>query len=315
MTVIKKYKNADAIRQRKLLIARRWCFFALMVIAIFMYVFWSNAHCGSFGRILSWIIFGLWLVPLVQVLYCKFFPPIVTPLMVHRYFQQRKAGKSDVRIRWQYVPIEEISPYLINAVDVAENMGLFMYSRGFLFYALRWAHTLNQMSPRLRGGSIITQQTAKNCFLPHSRTLLRKLVEVYYVVLMELFWNKKRIMECYLNIVEFGEGLYGCEVASQHYFQHSAAAITERESILLAATLPWPLSANPDKHTSYYDERISRISARLLEHEPIDWNARYEDLDSEKIKEGNRGLLFFVKWLCLQQIKSIQSRKRMFFLS
>lgn len=309
--MIKKYKNASHIYLRKCLIARRWCFFALMVIAISIYLFWSNARCGSFGRILSWIIFGLWLVPLAQVLYCKFFLPIVTPLMVHRYFQQRKAVRSDARIRKQYVPIEEISPYLIDAADVAENMGLFIYSRGFLFDALHWAHTLNQVDDKLRGGSIITQQTAKNCFLPHNRTWLRKIVEAYYVVLMELFWDKKRIMECYLNIIEFGDGLYGCEAASQHYFHHSAATLTLNESIILAATLPWPLLANPDRPTPYLDERVSKISEWLQQHEPIDWNARYEDLDPEKIRVGNRGLLFFVKWLCLQQIKSIQSRKRL----
>ena len=302
--MIKKYKNADSIRQRKLLIARRWCFFALMVIAIFMYVFWSNTHCGSFGRSLSWIIFGLWLVPLVQVLYCKFFPPIVTPLMVHRYFQQRKAGKSDVRIRWQYVPIEEISPYLINAVDVAENMGLFMYDRGFLFFALSRAYLHNQTDDTLWGGSTLSQQTAKNCFLPHGRTWFRKIIEAYYVVLIELFWGKKHIMESYLNIVEYGKGIYGCEAASQHYYHHPAANLNIDEAVRLAATLPCPLMANPNKHTPYYDSSVENIRNWLQTHKPIDWNARYEDMDIQKIAEGNRGLYFFSKWLCLRQIKN-----------
>ena len=310
MTETKGNKEASQIRQRKQLIARRLCFFVLMVFAIFLYLFWSNTHCGSFGRILSWVVFGVWLFTIVQVLYCKFFPPIVTPLMVCRYFQQRMTKGANVRFQWKYVPIEEISPYLINAVDVAENMGLFLYSRGFLFKALCWAYTLNNTGSGLRGGSIIVQQTAKNCFLPHSRTLLRKLIEAYYVILIELIWSKKRIMEYYLNIVEWGKGIYGCEAASQHYFHHSAASLTRNEAVLLAAALPWPLRANPHNHTPYYDERVIKTHVRLRDHEPIDWDARYEDMDIQKIAEGNRGLLFFVKWWCLRQMKGVKSQNK-----
>ena len=303
MSDTKDNKGATPIRRRKLLIARRWCFFVLMVLTIFFIVIWTNIHCGKFWNVLSWVIFGVWLYTLFQVLYCKFFPPIITPLMVKRYFQQRKTDGANVRFEWKYVPIEEISPFLINVVDVAENMSFFMYSRGFLFKALRWANLLNQESSTLRGGSIISQQTAKNCFLPHNRTLFRKIVEAYYVVLIELFWSKKHIMECYLNIVEFGKGIYGCEAASQHYFHHAAASLSADEATQLAAVLPWPLWANPDNHTPYYDSRVEKLRSRLQTHEPIDWNARYEDMDIQKIVEGNRGLLFFVKWWCLQQIK------------
>lgn len=193
---------------------------------------------------------------------------------------------------------------MINVADTAENMGLFFYCRGFLFKALRQAYNLNKTCDTLRGGSVIYQQTAKNCFLPHNRTLFRKIVEAYYVVLMELFWSKKRIMEYYLNIIEFGKGIYGCEAASQHYFRHSAASLNEDEALLLAASLPWPLRANPNNHTPYYDRRILLLKKRLLSYEPIDWDAKYGDVDLQKIEEGNRGLVFFVKWWCLQQIKN-----------
>ncbi len=270
------------------------------VAFIFFFVVFSHLRLGLFWRVVSWVVLGFWLVTLLQVVYCKFFPPIATPLMVRRYLQQRKRGRGCVRFEWKFVPIEAISPYMVDAADVAENMGLFLYSRGFLFRSLCWAYRRNLTSRQLRGGSIIVQQTAKNCFLPHCRTLLRKLVEAHYVVLMEIVWGKRRIMECYLNVVEWGDGIYGCEAASQHYFHHSAATLTRTEAVMLAAALPWPLRANPNCHTRYYDERIVTIHAYLRDHEPIDWGARYEDMDPQRLAEGNRGLLFFVKWWCLR---------------
>ena len=259
---VKKGKSADPVRRRKQLIARRWCFFLLMVVVMFVYVVGSNIFCGTFWRILSWVVFGVWLLTIVQVIYCKFFPPIITPLMVHRYFEQRRKNGAKPRFEWHYVPIERISPVLIDATDLAENIGVYMYGRGFLFKALRKAYLLNQTGSALYGGSTISQQTAKNCFLPHSRTLLRKVIEAYYVVLIELFWGKKHIMECYLNIVEFGAGIYGCEAASQHYFHHSAADLSEDEAVMLAASLSWPLHANPDNHTPYYDHYIELVKKK-----------------------------------------------------
>ena len=224
--------------------------------------------------------------------------------MIHRYFQQRKTEGSNIRFEWKYVPIDRISPHLVNAVDVAENIGVYMYSRGFLFKALRRAYLLNQTGTALCGGSTISQQTAKNCFLPHSRTMFRKLAEAYYVLLIELFWGKKHIMECYLNIIEYGMGIYGCEAASQHYFHHSAASLNEDEAALLAASLSWPLRANPDNHTPYYDHYFELVKSHLQRHEPINWDAKYEDMDLDLIDEGNKGLFVFFKWWCIQKIKA-----------
>ena len=303
MTETKNNKQAAPIRRRKWLVARRWCFFIMIVFAILFCVIWCNTHCGPFCRTLAWILFGIWLFTIVQVIYCKFFPPIITPLMVQRYIQQRKKSGSKPRFEWKYVPIDKISPVMVDAADVAENIGVYMYGRGFLFKALRRAYLLNRTSSTLCGGSTISQQTAKNCFLPHSRTLFRKVLEAYYVMLIELFWGKKHIMECYLNIIEYGSGIYGCEAASQHYFHHSAASLTEDEAVMLAASLSWPLRANPDNHTPYYDHYIESVRSHLHRHEPINWNVRYEDMDMQKLEEGNQGLLFFVKWWCLQQIR------------
>ena len=112
-------------------------------------------------------------------------------------------------------------------------------------------------------------------------------------------------MECYLNIIEYGSGIYGCEAASQHYFHHSAATLTEEEAILLASSLAWPLRANPDNHTPYYDRYVELVRNVLQKHQPINWDAKYEDMDSNQIDEGNKGLLFFVKWLCVQYYRKL----------
>ena len=306
VTRSKKSKSPKPIRRRRFLDACRLCFVLLMIASIAIIFVMGLNYLEGGWRVLFWVLLVLWLITIVEVVYCRFFNPFLTPLMVQRWFQQRKDSSRAVIFERKYVPISQISPYLINAADVAENMGYFQYSRGFLFKALSWAYELNQTTDSLRGGSIISQQTAKNCFLLHNRNMLRKLVEAYYVLLMEFLWGKKRIMECYLNIIEYGDGIYGCEAASQHYFGHSAATLTEREAVMLAAALPAPLSANPEKPSPKYEKRVEKVLSRLQNHEAINFNARYEDLDIAKLKEGNRGLLFFIWWLIIQKFKGLR---------
>ena len=224
--------------------------------------------------------------------------------MIHRSLQHhRDSNYTRLRDGYRFVPLESISPHLVSAVDCSENSKLFAYCRGFRFRGLRKAYLSNQQGGALRGGSCISQQTAKNCFLPHSRNLFRKMVEAYYVVLIQLFWGKRRIMEVYLNIIEFGPGIYGCEAASQHYFHHSAASLSEHEAVLLAASLPWPLRANPDHHEPYFDRFVNVIHRRLQDYTPINWDTPLAELDLQCVEESNRGLLFFIKWVLLQKIK------------
>ena len=292
------------LRRRRWLIARRWCFFIFLSLGVILFLLWGSASPNLLLRISAWLVFAFWLFTLIQVVYCRFFPPLTTPLMIHRSFQHR--GDSDygrLRDGYRFVPLGSISPFLVSAVDCSENGKIFAYCRGFRFRGLRKAYLSNQQGGALRGGSCISQQTAKNCFLPHSRTLLRKMVEAYYVVLIELFWGKRRIMEVYLNIIEFGHGIYGCEAASQHYFHHSAASLSEHEAVLLAASLPWPLLANPDHHEPYFDRFVSVIHRRMQDYTPINWDTPLANLDPQCIEEGNRGLLFFIKWLLLNKFK------------
>jgi monofunctional biosynthetic peptidoglycan transglycosylase len=106
-------------------------------------------------------------------------------------------------------------------------------------------------------------QTAKNAFLFPHRTYVRKAFEAYFTKLIELMWGKKRIMEVYLNIIEFGDGIYGCEAAAQHYFNKSAKELTKTEAAQLAVSLPNPRKFNPDNRTQYFNKRVRTIKARM----------------------------------------------------
>ena len=203
-------------------------------------------------------------ISLFFTLLYRFVEPPLTPLMVKRFFQQAIDDNRSLRFKRDYVDIEDISPNLINAVVAAED-GKFMEHNGFDFDQLKKSYEENKSNTngRIRGGSTISMQTAKNAFLPHHRTYLRKAFEAYFTVLIELMWSKERIMEVYLNIVEFGDGIYGCEAAAQHYFGKSAKNLTRNEAAQLAVTLPSPLKRNPHKATPYFKKRTAIIARRM----------------------------------------------------
>ena len=218
-----------------------------------------------FGRVwrVVWLTFVcLWALTLLQVLLGWFVNPPLTPLMVQRFFQQISDKERPVRFERHYVGLDSISNNLVTAVVHSED-GLYMYHNGFDVRQMKKAYTDNRDGRRFRGGSTISQQTAKNAFLPHSRTMLRKAVEAYYTVLVEAVWGKRRIMEVYLNVIEFGDGIYGAEAASQYYFHHSAATLSRDEAAQLAATLPAPLKRNPAHRTPYFNRRTADIKQRF----------------------------------------------------
>ena len=217
---------------------------------------------GKIWRVTWMTVVGLWLFSVLQVLLGILFNPPLTPLMVQRYFQQLTDSERKVVFERDYVSLDEISPNLITAVIYAED-GLFLYHHGFDVQQMKQAHRENKSGRRFRGGSTISQQTAKNAFLPHSRTMLRKAAEAYYTLLIEKLWGKRRIMEVYLNIVEFGDGIYGAEAASQHYFGHSAKTLSRHEAAQLAASLPSPLKRNPAHQTPRYRRYVETIKGRF----------------------------------------------------
>lgn len=265
---------------------------------------WKQLGFGGKVWRVVWVTFvSLWLLTVLQVVVYKFVMPPITPHMISRYFQQRRDPSRQVRFEREYVSIDDISPNLINATLIAEDW-LFAYHQGFLFYGLHRAYLDNKQGLNWRGGSTITQQTAKNCFLPFDKTLLRKVIEAHYTFLIEKIWGKKRIMECYLNVVEFGDGIYGCEAACRHYFHHSSKTISIEEAVSLAAMLSSPLNSDPYYHTDLYDLRIAKIEKYIYNQTPTRWDQKREEMDPVKSAEGNRGLFYFLKWWCLRQIKN-----------
>jgi monofunctional glycosyltransferase len=188
----------------------------------------------------------------------SFIRPQHTPLMVKRHFEFKKKDKK-VDFQHTWVPIEKISPNLIQAVVASED-NRFTQHFGIDFGAIEKARDFNKRSTkRKRGASTISQQTAKNIFLWPARSYLRKGFEVYFTLLIETFWSKKRVMEVYLNMIEMGPGIYGAEATSQRHFHKPAAKLTKGEAALIAASLPNPRRRNPAKPSAYMYQRQQEI--------------------------------------------------------
>jgi monofunctional biosynthetic peptidoglycan transglycosylase len=158
--------------------------------------------------------------------------------------------------RW--VSYERISPWLKRAVIAAEDQK-FLEHHGFDVEAMEKAYEKNARHRHVRGGSTISQQLAKNLFLSPSRSYLRKLHEAMITVVIEHVLTKRRILEIYLNVVEWGSGIYGAEAASQHYFERPASDLSRAESARLASMLPSPRSYTGDPYTPYLDERTDSL--------------------------------------------------------
>jgi monofunctional glycosyltransferase len=191
----------------------------------------------------------------------RFVPPPLTPLMVIRLFEGEAISKD-------WVAYEEISPNLVRAVIAAEDAS-YCSHWGFDFAAIEKALKHNEKARRIRGGSTISNQTAKNTFLwPGDSKLTRyarKAIEPYFTLLIELLWGKKRIVEVYLNVAEWGHGLYGAEAAAQFHFKKSAAELTKREAALLAAVLPNPRRSAAGQPSAYIKRRGSTIQSFMAD--------------------------------------------------
>ncbi len=203
------------------------------------------------GILLALVLPFLWL--LVHLIA----PVAVTPLMVIRLVDGHGWSQS-----WR--SIEAISPHLAHAVIASED-NRFCQHRGIDWGAIKDAQEEVETGQRksARGASTLSQQTAKNLFLwpAHSRT--RKALELTYVTWLEALWSKERILEVYLNIAEFGPGVYGAEAAARRYFDKPASELSRREAALLAVTLPNPLARDPGKPSNRHASRARRIEGRV----------------------------------------------------
>ena len=157
---------------------------------------------------------------------------------------------------------------MVQAVVASED-NLFMQHNGFSFKDIVKAIEHNKKGKRVRGGSTISQQTAKNVFLWPKRSWFRKGLEAYFTVLIEFFWSKERIMEVYLNVIETGDGIYGVQAAAQNYFDKDAKNLSKSQSALIAVCLPNPLKFNPGKPSSYISRRKNQIVSLMGKIEPV----------------------------------------------
>ncbi|RAU82003.1 monofunctional biosynthetic peptidoglycan transglycosylase [Pontibacter arcticus] len=208
------------------------------------------------------LILTLFLLSIVWVLLYRWVAPPATLHMVKRRAEAGVASKTDPEIKYKFVSLEEMSPQLPLAVVASEDQ-LFLQHHGFDFEAIWSAFKQNQDSKKIRGGSTISQQVAKNVFLWHGRSYLRKAVEAYFTALIEILWGKERIMEVYLNIAEMGDGVFGVEAASQKYFLKPASEVKRSEAALLAAVLPNPIRYKAHQPSGYVRTRRSRISRAM----------------------------------------------------
>jgi len=173
------------------------------------------------------------------VLMFAWLPVPYTGVMFERQLSAWFAGEFKYNEKHQWVPIEQMSKHLLQAVVAAEDQK-FLQHHGFDLTAIEKALAFNAKSKRVRGASTISQQTAKNVFLWTGRSWIRKGLESGLTVLIEGAWGKERILEVYLNSIEFGEGIFGVEAAAQRYFKTSAAKLSKSQAALLAAVLPNP---------------------------------------------------------------------------
>ncbi|MGQ5700921.1 monofunctional biosynthetic peptidoglycan transglycosylase [Sandaracinobacteroides sp. A072] len=215
-------------------------------------------------RFLARLVVGLLLFSLLWAGAYRFVDPPLTYLMARDALR----GES---VKRQWVDLDDIARHLPRAVIAAED-ARFCSHHGFDMEAIEKAMERNREGGRLRGGSTISQQTAKNAFLWPGRTMVRKGAEAWFTALIELLWGKRRIMEVYLNVAEFGRGVYGAEAAARHYFDKPASRLTRQEAARLAAILPQPVkrdAARPGPYTRRYAGRIESRS-RVVANEGLD---------------------------------------------
>lgn len=221
------------------------------------------------------------ILSIVSVIIYRWVPVPITPLMVIRNVEQIGDGKGLV-MEHDWVPLEEISPKLQLAVVCSEDQN-YLKHFGVDWGAIQKAMKENEKGKRIRGGSTITQQTAKNVFLWQGRSYVRKGLELWFTLLIEVFWSKERIMEVYLNSIEMGNGIYGAEAASQHWFRKSAKKLTKDEAAAIAAILPNPIRYKANPASSYISQRKAWIKQQMnFWGNTLDYD-KYKD-DDEPIK-------------------------------
>ena len=223
------------------------------------------------------------IVSIVSVVFFRWVPIPVTPLMLIRCVEQKMDGK-EMKLEKDWVSLDEISPSLQLAVVCSEDQN-FIKHNGFDFEAIEKAMDYNETHKKTRGASTISQQTAKNVFLWPGRSYIRKGFEVYFTFLIETFWSKERIMEVYLNVIEMGNGVYGAQAASKTFFKKDAKYMSKSECATIAAVLPNPRKFNAGKPSGYIQGRKNWVMNQMNL-----WGGvlKYEEPEEKEVKKKKK---------------------------
>jgi monofunctional biosynthetic peptidoglycan transglycosylase len=244
-------------------------------------------------RLIRWAIrlFAFFvLASIALVIVYRVIDPPLTPLMVIRPLEGI-ATVDLIGVNKKWVNIEEVSPALLRSLIAAED-GRFFTHNGVDWKAVDQAQKRNERSggKKLYGASTITMQCARNVFLWQGRNYVRKALEMYFTYLIEFIWGKKRILEVYINVIEWGDGVYGVEAASEKYFGIPASQLNARQAALLASVLPNPRAWSPATPTAYINRRASMIQGRAggVSLAPLDLAPKNSSSES-KPKKSRKG--------------------------
>lgn len=208
--------------------------------------------------LVSWLALS-WLAVLVL----RFVPPWTSAMMMERRLSALIHGETGFQLRHRWVPWSQVSPYVPLAMVAGEDQK-FPFHHGFDFDSIENAMDAADEGKRLRGASTISQQTAKNLFLWNGRSFVRKGLEAYFTVLIELTWPKQRILEVYMNIAELGDGIYGVGAASDAFFRQPPASLNAAQAARLAAVLPNPRQLHADNPSAYVQKRANWIQQQMV---------------------------------------------------
>lgn len=238
-------------------------------------------------KLLLKILIGFLVLSIVSVIIFRWTPVPVTPLMLIRCMEQKSDGKT-MKLEHDWVSLEKISPKLQLAVVCSEDQN-YLKHFGFDWGAIEKAMKANENGKKIRGGSTITQQTAKNVFLWPGRSYVRKAFEAWFTLLIEIFWSKERIMEVYLNSIEMGNGVYGAEAAAHHWFKKPAVKLNKDESAAIASILPNPLRYSANPPTAYISKRKNWIKQQMsFWGNQLDYDKYNDDEEKEESKPATK---------------------------
>jgi monofunctional biosynthetic peptidoglycan transglycosylase len=221
-------------------------------------------------RLTRWVLIGIaaaFVVTALPVVAMRWMDPWYSAFMLDAALDASRAGKANYQTDYRWVDLEQISPHAAVAVIASEDQR-FPFHTGFDFKSIREAIRRNEKQstrkrPKIRGGSTISQQVAKNLFLWSGRSYVRKGLEAYFTLLIELTWRKERILEVYLNVAQFGDGIYGVEAAAQRFWRKPAARLDRYEAATLAAVLPSPVRFRANAPSPYIQLRRDQILAQM----------------------------------------------------